>query len=253
MTIDYVLIPLSHWAQLISSEDISEDILLKGINNFEREKEKDLEDFIKSKACIKENRATSRTYLFLNKSLLEDGIIDIMAFISLATTSLSLASFSKKQRRKILGSAVENRDNLISCSVYLIGQLGRNDKHSKEILPGKVLLSEAISIFKNTQEHAATADIVILECRPYMFECFYKKHGFSVLQIDEVKDYDIFLRNIVMAKNFGSNIELERKKILGLEFFDIENIEETYGEAGVIVYEKYKDKLDIGNVNEPKL
>ena len=247
MATSYVLIPLS---QLLSSEDISEDVLLEGINDFECKKEKDLEDFIKSKALIKEEKGTSRTYLFLNQNLLENGVIDIMAFISLATTSLSLESFSKKQRKKILGSAVENRDNLTSCSVYLIGQLGRNDKHTKESLPGEFLLFEAITIFKDTQENVATADIVILECRPHMFDCFYKKHGFSKLPVDDVDDYSIFMRNIVMAKFFGNTIDLERKKLLGLEFFDIENIEETYGEAGVIAYEKYKDQLNTDNLDE---
>jgi hypothetical protein len=220
MTTRYVLIPLS---QLISSEVYSEDILLQQLKKFKCKQEQDIERFLQEKAILKEKQGVTRTYLFIDEATVTDDNIDVMGFISVAATALNIKHLTTKQRRKMLGNSVDNRDKLESCVAYLIGQLGRNDSYTHAELCGRDLLYEASSMFKRLQEVLAISDLITLECRTHMYEKFYERYGFTKMPLttneedssdeQEIIDTGLFTVTLRLSK-LSLPVEGELKKVM---------------------------------------
>jgi len=195
MSMNYIVIPLRN---LLSSEVYSEDVLLREFKKFKCTREPDLEHFLIQKAIKKEQAGVSRTYLFVNRQTLRVDNLEVMGFISLAVRSLNIKHLSQKQRKKVLGSSVENKEKLESISVFLIGQLGRSDAYTSKDLPGNFLLYEAFTIFKTVLNAVAMTDLVILECRPHMYDNFYKHHKFQELPLRD--DIDLLTLRLRLSK-----------------------------------------------------
>lgn len=172
----YVLFSLSDLLEEYKIEEIS-----KYLNEFKCSKEKDLEYFLRNKACIYETSSLGRTFVFVDAKLLNKQQFSIMAFFTIAQTSYDISKMSKKKRRKILGSAVPGRDGLTSFPAFLIGQLGRADIYSGTELPGYKILHECYLRLKDVNKYLG-GEHGILECREHMFDCFYKNQGFKKIE-----------------------------------------------------------------------
>lgn len=192
---DYIVIPLK---ELLSSGEFTEDFLLSKFQEFECEIEDDLESFLRYKALTREQNLTSSTYLFVDeKEFIQSKNLIIYAFVSLANTSINIDQLSQKQRRRIIGSTVDNRDAISHLPVFLIGQLGRDEKYSSTDLSGTLLLYEAISIIKSSSSQLS-GDLVLLECRPKMYDKFYKDKGFNILPSSHEDDGDGFYTDLIL-------------------------------------------------------
>jgi len=172
----YVTVQLSELLQ-VGQEKILEEIFKK----FSCCLEKDLEDFLTAKAIRYEKIGYGRTFLMFEENALDNGEIKIMAFFTIAQTSIDLSEVSKKKRRKMLGEH-PGREVLKSCPAYLIGQIGRSDDYSHDSLPGKVILNECYEVIRKA--HLILGGrLITLECREKMFDSFYAGNGF--LKIDD--------------------------------------------------------------------
>ncbi|EGO5841604.1 hypothetical protein ACX35A_000898 [Enterococcus faecalis] len=187
--LDYVVFSLS---ELLNQYDEGE--IENKLREFKCEKEADLEDFLHYKACAYEKSETGKTFLFVDKQLLEVGEFSIMGFFTNGLTSYDLSEMSKKKRKKVLGS-MPGRDNLKSFPAFLIGQLGRSDKYNSEQLPGYKLLHECYIQLKEVSKIVG-GEHVILECRECMYSNFYSKQGFKKLnnELDENGLYTLYNR-----------------------------------------------------------
>ena len=129
-------------------------------------------------AIIYDNSNFGKTYLLVDNDKLEkEGVFEIIAFFTIGKTSVDISSLSQKQKRKLLGN-VPGRDKLATFPGYLIGQIGRCDAYTKEHLSGVTLLNECYSEIKKSIR-VVGGKLIILECRPHMYEKFYQKVGFK--------------------------------------------------------------------------
>ena len=96
----------------------------------------DVENFLKNSAILFEKLNKSRTYLIFKK-----GTTDILAYFTLTISILKIVDedVSKKTLKRLDGISKEKKE----FPVYLIGQLGKNDKFWNEI-NGREILEKAI-------------------------------------------------------------------------------------------------------------
>ena len=145
---------------------------------FSCQRETDLEDFLLHRAIEYQNIEYGKTFLLIDKNEISEGNIEVIAFFTIGTTALDISCLSVKQKRKIIGN-LPGRDRLDYISAYLIGQLGRNDKYSKEDMPGEIILYECYNQLKMAQAIVG-GKLIILECRDALCN-FYESKGFSEL------------------------------------------------------------------------
>lgn len=173
--IDYSVISLH---ELLKHELVDEAKLLECFKKFSCSQERDLENFLVHLAVSYEYIEFGKTFLIIDNNKLNNEEIEIAAFFTLGQVSVDISILSKKQKRKIIGS-VPGRDGMASFSGYLIGQLGRCDKYTKDQLPGSIILDECHCRLEVAQTIVG-GKLVLLECRPAL-QRFYEGQGFKKL------------------------------------------------------------------------
>lgn len=186
--INYVVLSLGEIIREGCDIQIIEEIFKK----FSCQRETDLENFLNKRAITYEKADHGKTYLIVDKDKLESNEFVVVAYFTIANTSVDISKLSKKRKRSALGN-YPGRDSLDSVPAYLIGQLGRTDHYVSSDLPGETILNEcyhAISI----AARVVGGRLLILECREGMFEKFYEKHGFKKLydELSEDKLYTLY-------------------------------------------------------------
>lgn len=111
-------------------------------------REKDIEDFLKYKAVDYEYLGRGKTFLVLNEDYLDEGELEIIAFLTTAITAIDLSELSKSRRKKIL----DDHPNHLSIPAFLIGQIGRSDRYTSEDFQGETLLKECCTTLKRAQD-----------------------------------------------------------------------------------------------------
>ena len=150
-------------------------------------KNNDVEDFLKDKAIKKEKIGSSRTYLFLDKKLLDMGILKIYAFISITMNSLKIKNLTFSKRKKLFGQSIDGLKAIEYVPSYLIGQLGRCDSCSSQYLSGKTILNDTFLILRDIHKLIG-GDNIVVECEDNENLCkFYESNGFTKIEIDSVK------------------------------------------------------------------
>ncbi len=118
-------------------------------------RDKDIESFLRFKAIEFEKAKKARIYLFL--ILIKDVWL---AFFSISNQVLNIPVeidgdeiMSVRKRKKLDGYTGKSNGKILQdFPVFLIGQLARNEKYSKELLPGKKILEAAIdTIIKSSK------------------------------------------------------------------------------------------------------
>ena len=174
---------------IISIREIVGDIFLeayvKGTINGFCCRDKDVEDFLKTKAFDFDNRNKSRTYLVFEGDKL-------VAYFSLSMYALVFGeSTSKTAIKKIDGYSSEVK----AVGLILIGQLGKDINLGKNI-GGADLLEWCFKAIKKVQD-VAGGRYAMLECQeaPKLVE-FYESNGFKILQKDETDNYVQMIRKL---------------------------------------------------------
>jgi len=161
------------------------------LDTFSCSKNSDVENFLKNSAILFEKLNKSRTYLIFKK-----GTADILAYFTL-TISIKIVdeNVSKKTLKRLNGMSKEKKE----FPVYLIGQLGKNDKFWNEI-EGKEILQEAIDTRCNANELVGGRVILVETLNNEKLIKFYEGNGFKILQKRVDKKVD---------KNTGKEIIIE--------------------------------------------
>ena len=142
-------------------------------------KSSDVETFLKEKAIQFEKASRARTYLVLNEKTLSDGKIEIIAYFTIATKALNLSSeITKSTRKRLDGLGNKNTSTLV---VYLIGQLGKNERFYSEI-NGDEIITLAVATIKEAYR-VVGGRCILVECEriPFLIK-LYERNGFSFLQ-----------------------------------------------------------------------
>jgi hypothetical protein len=152
----------------------------------------DVENFLKNSAILFEKLNKSRTYLIFKK-----GTTDILAYFTLTISILKIVDehISKKTLKKLDGISKEKKE----FPVYLIGQLGKNDKFWN-VIDGKSILKKAISLVCKANSIVGGRVVLVETLNNEKLIKFYEENGFKILQkrIDEKVD-----------KNAGKEVVIE--------------------------------------------
>lgn len=184
--ISYRVVPL---ADLIKILD--ERTLCAALSDFRCGLEKDLEYFLSNKAVDYENEGKGKSFLVIDDDLFQqEKEIRIIAYYTLALTAIDTSTYSDNKKKKIVGD-YPNRTQRNSFPAFLIGQLGRDDRYSKEQLDGKTIMCEVYHTLK-TANSIIGCKLVVLECREHMFEKVYSNLGYKKM-VDELNDYGLYM------------------------------------------------------------
>jgi hypothetical protein len=147
-------------------------------------KDKDVEQFLKTKAIEHERRNKSRTYIIFDEAG-SDGKLRVLAYFTLSLKILTFgATVSKTSVKEIDGF----NKNAKAVPLFLVGQFGKDEFAAKEI-SGEYIM--ALCIFRLQRAQTIVGGrIVLAECLPIapVIE-FYKRNGFTFLQTDENDKY----------------------------------------------------------------
>jgi hypothetical protein len=166
------------------------EILKKGLEeDFENAignfvcKDKEVENFLKTKAFDFDRRNKSRTYLIVD--IAENGDLCVLAYYSVTMKSLKFShNISATKIKKIDGF----RSDVEETEAVLIGQLGKDCNH-KDKIDGKSIMSyifETVYVVHN----AVGGRIAFLECTDNeKVVKFYQDNGFVFLQNSEGGKY----------------------------------------------------------------
>lgn len=175
---------LSNLKILKDVRKIAEARLQSFLKTFTCTKNQDVQNFLTTDQCISfENRNRSRTYLILNERN------EIVGYFALALKTLFA-------RKKSITNSIRKKINPGKCrssistdidyyTVYLIGQIGRNDSFSTKDLCLSDILTEIFSILVEVQNKVGGSSILIEVDNNTKLIDLYRKHGFQYLEADQ--------------------------------------------------------------------
>ncbi len=174
-------------------EVASEEEINEVISEFNCSKNADVLNFIKNKAIQYEKINKSRTYFILDEDSIEKGVLNILAYFTIALKVLSIKTIrspdneikvSNNKIRKLDGlSAKRNNEIIEDIPVFLIGQLAKNDKFW-QCISGKVIIDYAVSTLHKAQEILG-GRVILIECenRKKLINA-YINNGFEIIRQD---------------------------------------------------------------------
>lgn len=181
--------------------------LAYGISNFSCKKNKDLEEFLSTKAVLYEHIAKSSTYLFIDEDTFDEDF-SILGYFSIGLKTLTLPdNLSNNQIRKLDGYSGKIRGEKVdSLPVYLIGQLAKNDKYAS-VISGNEILQAAISIISEASASVA-GRLIAIDCKPVKaLHDFYERNNFIMIGHDDVNGLDQFVYFLNRLQVKGNNIK----------------------------------------------
>ena len=170
--------------KIISLQDLLEELkdkelVIDILKKFRSKYNKDVEDFLHTKAIEFENSGLSSTHLVFDENFI------LLGFFSLANKPLLVSEknyklLTKNQRKKLCQNGKKLLSDGYIVNSYLLGQLGKNFNLSEsEQIKGNFLLSLAFELLLEAKE-LINAKYVWLECRnSEKLLDFYKKFGFE--------------------------------------------------------------------------
>lgn len=177
-----------------------EDTLLKLLRTFRCSRNQDIETFLHKTALEFELRERSRTYLWLYP---EADQLTVAGYFTLALDVVELPDNTSKSLKKKLSKGYILAKPFLPA--YLIGQLGRNDLTPKEVLPGRLILSKALSIVEKANSLVGNK-LVIIDVvdgdteRASRLVAWYKNFGFRKLDFIETKDKKLLRLYLILRK-----------------------------------------------------
>ncbi|MGL4913566.1 MAG: hypothetical protein ACRC3Y_14175 [Romboutsia sp.] len=165
----------------------SEEKIKEIISSFKCEQDSDIEYFLKEKSIEYEKKSKGKTYFMVDELNLQNGILEIVAYFTLAIQVLKVPDeYSNRKRTKLDGiSAKRNNKPISEFPVYLIGQLAKNDNYKNKISGSEVIENALAMILK--AQHAVGGRIVLVECfdNEKLIK-FYIENGFEIINKDSM-------------------------------------------------------------------
>lgn len=141
---------------------------------FECQRSKHLQDFARTGIKRYSDHGHSKTYVLLE--VVDGKPIDVAAFFTVGLQSLSFQDVSNSAKKRLFGDFT-----YASTGAYLIAELARSDKYSSEMLPGEVILKEALDVIANARENVG-GRFLMVDCQEMVFRALYEPNGFKQLR-----------------------------------------------------------------------
>lgn len=172
------------------------------LSSFSCSDDPDIEMFLRDRAVSFEKIHKSRTYLIMDEEQLIDDSLKVNDLVIYGYYSIALKvlyiphDYSNTQRKELDGfNAKIHGEPITDISCYLIGQLARNSRVSKDEIPGSVILDMAYSVILEAVE-AVGGRVIMIECHNNeKLISFYESNGFTV--ISESPDNDIAMKQMI--------------------------------------------------------
>jgi hypothetical protein len=167
------------------------ELLERQLQEFSCQRDSDVESFMYSKVIDYEISGLSRTYLYQLDSALPNGGPDIVAYFSLALTSVSFTGVSDKKRKKVLGQT-PGRSTQDHFAGLLIAQLARCDRYDSSVISGVRIISDCEAIIE-TGRNCLGGKVAYLDCRRAL-TAYYERYGYRLVsnQTSESGLYKMF-------------------------------------------------------------
>ncbi|MCI8425048.1 MAG: hypothetical protein HFJ72_05230 [Adlercreutzia sp.] len=158
---------------------VSSQLLQEKLNGFRCERDTDVARFLQLYAIDNERLGASRSYLIADREALDsDGTLRLVAFFTLAITSTDYSSVSNRAKRRILGDYPRvSREGHFPG--YLLAQLARDDRFTRDDLDCSNLLSFAESIVDAAAD-AVGGNLLYLDCKEPLVG-YYERFGYTAL------------------------------------------------------------------------
>lgn len=141
----------------------------------------------------------SRTYFIVDKDRQKvNGVPEMLGYFSLGLKVLKIPEEASTTLRKKLDgySAKINKELITELPCYLIGQLARNSKIDKTILPGKQLLDYCLGVIQPSITYVGGRIILVESKDKTGLLNFYENNNFEIIsEIPDKKEkmYQLFL------------------------------------------------------------
>jgi len=168
-------------------EKYGEDATNALLSTFVCTENKDIENFVRNNALTFAKQKISMTYLVVSESESDAAFSGIFT-IMVKPISFSAEAIQTTAKRKYLSkfSSIEDEGNTMVLSSFLIAQIGRDSRVTREELPGYDLLDKAISVIRRAQKIIG-GGVVYLECdsSKYGLLDFYQRDDIGFVKLDE--------------------------------------------------------------------
>jgi hypothetical protein len=146
-------------------------------------RDKDVENFLKTKAIEHERRKKSRTYLVLAEA-------DELCVLAYFTLSLKILTFDSELSKTAIQTIDGFNKRAKAVPVMLIGQFGKDSAAAAvESLTGDTLMS-LCKYYLGGAQSIVGGRVALVECLPVApVMSFYERNGFKFLQKDENDKY----------------------------------------------------------------
>jgi hypothetical protein len=142
----------------------------------------DVESFIHEKAIHYERSGLSRTYYFVRTSEgLQTAFSEIVAYFSVAITSVDYSLVSQNKRAKVLGGT-PGRAHQDHFGGLLIAQLARDDHYNGSVNNGTDLVAACEAVIEQGRNYLG-GRVIYLDCKQELIK-LYQDSGYRLL-LDE--------------------------------------------------------------------
>jgi hypothetical protein len=146
--------------------------------SFNCKRDTDIESFIHNKAIDYERSGYSRTYLYSAPDPKANNEYSIVAYFTVAITSVSFADISKKKKSKVLGG-FPGRDTQDHFAGLLIAQLARSDDFDKTYIDSKRMITDAESIITKGRKYLG-GKLIYVDCKEPLIQ-LYSGFGYKLI------------------------------------------------------------------------
>jgi predicted GNAT family N-acyltransferase len=167
---DILLAPLRE--QILDSEP---ELLETQLREFRCIRDTDVEAFIQNRAIDYEESGLSRTFLYLGG---DDEKVEIVAYFTLALTSVNFTGISGKKRQKVLGRT-PGRDSQDHFAGLLVGQFARCDGFDNTVISGTEMMHDCEGVIEEGRKYFG-GKVLYLDCREHLRN-YYERYGFLLL------------------------------------------------------------------------
>jgi hypothetical protein len=168
---DIILAPLRE--QILAAEP---ELLEAQLREFHCERDADVESFIHNRAISYEISGLSRTFLYLGG---DERKVEIVAYFTLALTSVNFSGISDKKRQKVLGKT-PGRNSQDHFAGILVGQFARCDGFGNDTISGAEMIRDCDGIIEEGRNYLG-GKVAYLDCRNPLIK-YYERYGYQLLR-----------------------------------------------------------------------
>jgi hypothetical protein len=154
------------------------ELLERQLREFSCKRDIDVETFMHSKAIDYEISGLSRTYLYQLDNALPGDTLDIVAYFSVALTSVNFSGLSENRRRKVLGQT-PGRSSQDNFAGLLIAQLARSDRYDTSTISGERMIGDCEAVIEIGRNYLG-GKVAYLDCREPLI-AYYERYGYRLV------------------------------------------------------------------------